>query len=270
MSHHYLHFNSVSFTYPDGTKALSEVSFEMHHGERIGLIGANGAGKSTLLQLLAGFLVAQSGSIDLGGLKITPSTIAEVRRTLGFVFQDADDQLFMPTVFEDVAFGPANLGVEEPELTPLVQETLKRTGIAHLADRPPYHLSGGQKRAAAIATVLASTPSMLVLDEPANALDPMARRRIIEQLKGFSHSQLIASHDLDLVLDLCHRVVVLHEGKVAAVAPPMTVFKDKELLERCGLLPPLRMQQLPPEGPQLKVVEGHHHEAPHHHHTAEN
>lgn len=235
MSHHLITFEQVGYTYPDGTQALTSVSFEVHHGDKVALIGTNGAGKSTLLQLLSGLLDAQSGSIHIGQTPVSPANLKHIRQRLGVIFQDPDDQLFMPTVFEDVAFGLRNIGVSESDIPGRVKAALDTVEAADLADKPPYRLSGGQKRAVAIAGVLAMEPSVLVLDEPSNALDPLARQRLIGLLQQFSHSQLIATHDLELVLAVCHRVIILHEGRVAANATPKTVFQDKELLKRCGL-----------------------------------
>lgn len=245
MSHHLITFDDVSFDYPDGTHALKNVSMQVHHGDKVGLIGANGAGKSTLLQLLCGFLKPLSGGIFVGQTRVTTSSLTTIRRTLGVVFQDADDQLFMPSVLEDVAFGLHSLGVSDEDITPRALAALRRVGAEHLRDKAPYNLSGGQKRAVAIAGVLAMEPSVLVLDEPSTALDPVSRQQLITQLQQFTHSQLIATHDLDLVYDVCDRVVVLEDGKAIKDATPKEVFSDNNLLERCRLLPPLRMQPFP-------------------------
>lgn len=178
----------------------------------------------------------------LGETKVTPDTVDVVRRTIGFTFQNPDDQLFMPTVFDDVAFGLANMGVSGADLDRRVRQALCQVSIEHLAERPPYRLSGGQKRAVALAGILAMEPSVLVLDEPSAALDPKARENLMVQLMAFTHSQLIATHDLDLVLDICDKVIVLNQGRVAAQASPAEIFADLELLERCALTLPLKMQ----------------------------
>lgn len=242
MSHHLITFSDVCFSYPDGTKVLNGVSFQIRHGEKVALVGANGAGKSTLINLLSGFFRPTSGFIAVGDTKITPKTIDSIRRNIGFTFQNSDDQLFMPTVFDDVAFGPANMGIQGEDLKHRVMNALKNVAAEHLAERPPHRLSVGQKRAVALAGILAMEPSALVLDEPSDSLDPRARQNLIDQLLQFTHSQLIATHDLDLVLDICNKVVVLHEGKVMAEASPEKIFNDFQLLEDSGLALPLKMQ----------------------------
>ncbi|MFO1426028.1 MAG: ABC transporter ATP-binding protein [Steroidobacteraceae bacterium] len=243
MSHHVVAVHGLEYRYPDGTRALRGIDFEIHHGEAVAVIGGNGAGKSTLLLHLNGLLLPSAGSVRVGDLPVTPATLAPVRRTVGYVFQDADDQLFMPTVRDDVAFGPLNMGLPVEEVARRVDEALERVGVAHLAERPPFHLSGGEKRAVAIAGVLAMSPAILVMDEPSAALDPAARRRLIEQLRGFDHTRIIATHDLDLVLDVCSRVLVLERGELRADGPPGRIFADAALLADCRLEPPLGWQK---------------------------
>jgi cobalt/nickel transport system ATP-binding protein len=242
MSHHIVEVRDLAFAYPDGTPALRGVSFRITHGEAVAIVGANGAGKSTLLQHLNGILPPVSGTIRIGDFPLTRETLEEARRTVGMVFQNPDDQLFMPTVEDDVAFGPLNLGLPSEEVRARVREALATVGAEHLADRPPYRLSGGEKRAVAIATVLAMSPSILVMDEPSSNLDPRARRQLIHLLASFRHTRIIATHDLDLVLDLCPRTIVLHRGEVAADGPTRLVFEDDELLGRCHLERPLSRQ----------------------------
>jgi len=245
MSHHLVRLEDVHFDYPDGTPALQGVSFELHHGESVGLVGANGAGKSTILLHLAGVLFPSSGMVRVGDWPVTAETLAHVRRSLGLVFQDPDDQLFMPTVADDVAFGPLNLGLPDDEVEARVSGALQRVGAAALRSRPPYRLSGGEKRAAAIASVLAMSPDILVMDEPSAGLDPAARRRLIGLLRSFEHTKIVATHDLDLVLDVCARTVVLREGRVAADGPTASIFGDASLLGACHLEKPLRLQGCP-------------------------
>ena len=239
MSHHLVSARNLEHRYPDGTQALRGLSFEVHHGEAVAVIGGNGAGKSTLLLHLNGLLAPSAGEVRIGDLPVTRATLAEVRRSVGFIFQDPDDQLFMPTVAEDVAFGPLNLGLAGPEVDARVRDALGQVGAAHLASRPPYRLSGGEKRAVAIAGVLAMSPSILVMDEPSSGLDPAARRRLIGLLRGFSHTRIIATHDLDLVLEVCSRVLVLEDGRLRADGPPPAIFADRALLAECRLEPPL-------------------------------
>jgi len=245
VSHHTISVVDLGFSYPDGTRALDGVSFEVGHGEAIAVVGANGAGKSTLLMHLNGLLSPGEGEVRIGGTPVTKSTLAEIRRTVGMVFQDPDDQLFMPSVFEDVAFGPMNLGLPPDDVAVRVDEALRRVGAAHLKERPPYRLSGGEKRAVAIATVLAMEPSMLVMDEPSSGLDPRARRRLIELLASFEHTRIVATHDLDLAATLCERTIVMSAGRVTADGPTREVFSDDELLEASGLERPLGMQTCP-------------------------
>ena len=229
----------VAYRYPDGTPALRGVDLRVERGEALALVGANGAGKSTLLQHLNGLLLPEHGSVVVEGRPVTPATLREVRRRVGFVFQDPDDQLFMPTVADDVAFGPLNLGLDAEAVRARVQAALEAVGAGALAARATYRLSGGEKRAVALAGVIAMEPSILVLDEPTAALDPAGRWRLLELLRALPHTRIVATHDLDLVVELCPRVVVLHEGAVAADGAPTAVFADAGLLRRCRLEPPL-------------------------------
>jgi len=245
MSHHIVEVKNLRHVYPDGTEALRDVSFRITHGESVAIIGANGAGKSTLLLHLNGCLAPTQGEVRVGDFPVTRSTLPEIRRTVGMVFQDPDDQLFMPTVRDDVAFGPLNLGFPAGEVERRVMDALERVGAAHLAARPPYHLSGGEKRRVAIATVLSMEPSILVMDEPTSGLDPYARRQLIRLLEDFRHTKIFTSHDLDMVLDLCERTIVLHEGEVMADGPTRDIFRNDELLARCRLERPLSMQGCP-------------------------
>lgn len=245
MSHHIVETRHLKHVYPDGTIALEDVSFRIEHGESVGIIGANGAGKSTLLLHLNGYLTATSGEIIIGDDRLTKENLAVIRRTVGLVFQDPDDQLFMPTVFDDVAFGPVNLGLSREEIETRVTQALSRVEADALRDKPPYHLSSGEKKRVAIATVLSMLPEILVLDEPTNGLDPYARRLLIALLKGFHHTRIVTSHDLDMIFELCRRTIVLHEGKVMADGPTLEIFQNSELLNKCRLEKPLAMQGCP-------------------------
>lgn len=255
MSHHSIECSGVHFRYPDGTPALNGVSFSVSHGESVALVGANGAGKSTLLMHLMGFLVPTEGEVRIGEIPVTKGTVRDIRRSIGMVFQDPDDQLFMPSVAEDVAFGPLNLGLPDAEVAARVDDALARVGASHLKDRPPYRLSGGEKRAVSIATVLAMCPSALVMDEPSSNLDPRARRRLIELLTTFDHTKIIATHDLDLALELCERTIVMSGGAVTADGPTRDVFADEGLMARSGLERPPAMQPCPVcAGPRAELT----------------
>jgi cobalt/nickel transport system ATP-binding protein len=242
MSHHKLEARDLHFTYPDGRKAINGLSFLVHHGDSVGIIGANGAGKSTLLMLLTGLLQADGGEVIVGDVKLTGKTLHRIRERVGMVMQDPEDQLFMPTIYEDVAFGPRNFGLEEGEVEERVKHALETVGAAHLKDRAPFRLSGGEKRAAAIASVLSMLPDILIMDEPSAGLDPKARRRLITLLKSFEHTKIITSHDLDMILELCSRVIVLKDGVIAADGPASELLADAGLMDRCGLELPLSLQ----------------------------
>ena len=245
MSHHYLRFDDVHYRYPNGYEALCGVSFRITHGEKVALVGANGAGKSTLLLHTNGLLMPSQGGVVLGGIALTRRTLPLVRQSVGLVFQDSDNQLFMPTVEEDVAFGPSNMRLEPEEIRRRVTEALDAVGALDLRGESPFRLSGGQKKRVAIATVLAMEPSVLVMDEPTSNLDPRARRQIIDLIRRFSHTTLIATHDIEMVLDLCDRTIVMKEGRIVADGSTRHVFGDLALLEECGLEQPceLRMKR---------------------------
>jgi len=242
MSHHIVEFKNVFFRYPDGTEALNGVNFRITHGESVGVVGANGAGKSTLLQHMNGYLVPTSGTITIGDLTLTTKTRREIRKKVGIVFQNPDDQLFMPTVFDDVAFGPLNLGLDEASVRERVRKALGMVNSLDLQDKPPHHLSCGQKSAVAIASVMAMEPDILAMDEPAANLDPRSRRSLISLLKTFKHSKIIASHDLDLILDVCQRCIVIGGGAVVADGPSEEILSNKALLEENNLELPLSFQ----------------------------
>jgi cobalt/nickel transport system ATP-binding protein len=239
--------------YPDGTVALRDVSFRIMLGESVAIIGANGAGKSTLLLHLNGVLAPTGGEVRINDVPLTKKSLAAVRRSVGMVFQEPDDQLFMPTVHDDVAFGPLNLGLSGEEVERRVRDALERVGIGHLRDKAPYNLSGGEKKRAAIATVLSMAPEVLVMDEPTSGLDPHARRQLMGLIREFHQTRIFTSHDLDMVLELCPRTIVLHEGEVAADGPTLEIFRDADLLTRCRLEKPFSMQGCPVCGKQNAV-----------------
>jgi len=230
-----LDVRDLVFTYPDGTPALRGLSFRIEPGETVGLIGGNGAGKSTLLLHLNGTLFPTRGEVRIGDTRVSPETAAWARRTVGLVLQDPDDQLFMPTVEEDIAFGPLNAGFPSDEVDRRVRAALEGVNMTPVRKRPPYRLSAGEKRAVAIATVLAMEPEILVLDEPSSHLDPRARRRLIEWLKSYDSTCLIATHDLELVVEICSRVLVLDGGRLVAQGPTVNLLKDESLMQAHGL-----------------------------------
>ena len=245
MSHHIVEVADLHHTYPDGTVALRGLSFRIVHGEAVAVVGANGAGKSTLLLHLNGCLAPMAGTVRIGDTPLTRKTLPHVRRTVGMVFQDPDDQLFMPLVYDDVAFGPLNLGLPGADVERRVMSALATVGAAHLRDRPSHRLSVGEKRAVAIATVLAMSPSILVMDEPTSSLDPRTRRQVIQLLAGFAHTKIIATHDLDRALDVCSRAMVLEAGRVVADGPAGQILTDEALLQSSHLERPLRLQGCP-------------------------
>jgi cobalt/nickel transport system ATP-binding protein len=240
--------NGLSYAYPDGTPALNGVTFDVRSGESVAVVGENGAGKSTLLLHLNGTIAPERGKVFVRGVRVERSTVKAVRKTVGVVFQDPDDQLFMPVVSDDVAFGPVNLGLSPEEVEKRVVESLSRVGALGLRDRPPHRLSAGEKRAVAIAAVLALDPEILVMDEPTSSLDPRGRRELIGLLKTFTHTKIVATHDLDFVLDLCERTIVIHGGRVLADGSTEEIFLNEAVLEESRLEKPLRMQECPLHG----------------------
>ena len=221
---------NLSYHYPDGRVALDGVDLNIAPGERVAILGPNGAGKTTLMLHLNGVLSASSGTVEIGGMALSRKNLRDIRRRVGVVFQDPDDQLFMPTVAQDVAFGPANFGVTGDALAEGVQAALEIVSMTEHADRSPAHLSGGQRRRAALATVLACEPEILVLDEPSANLDPVARRELAETLATLSATMVIVTHDLPYAAQLCERAIVLDSGVVVADDSVTAVLSDRELL----------------------------------------
>lgn len=236
-----LDIQALTFSYHRGKNVLSDVNIKAGRSETIGLIGANGAGKSTLLKLLVGLLQGYAGSIFINGQELNQKNLADIRKQVGYVFQDSDSQLFLSTVYEDVAFGPENYGYSRQETEERVMNALKRVHIENLKDRQVYRLSGGEKKLAAIATILSMEPSILLLDEPTAALDPRNRRNLIQILREMEGLKIIASHDLDMVWDTCERIILLSEGRIVKDGAAEEIIRDKELLEAGGLELPLSL-----------------------------
>jgi cobalt/nickel transport system ATP-binding protein len=225
-----LDVRGLAYAYPDGHQALFGVDLHVHRGERVALLGPNGAGKTTLVLHLNGILAAGAGSVSVSGLAVEKQNLQEIRRRVGVVFQDPDDQLFMGSVRADVGFGPANLGLKGPALEARVMSALEQVGMAAYADRPPHHLSFGQRRRVAVATVLAMEPEILVLDEPSSNLDPASRRELADILKGLDVTVLMVTHDLPYALELCPRSVILEGGSIVADGATYDVLTDDELM----------------------------------------
>jgi len=234
-----LKFDHVSFSYERERPVLQNVSFHVSAGERVGLIGANGAGKSTLMKLLLGLLPCRDGTITVKDIPVSKENLAQVRRTLGYVLQDSDNQMFMPTVYEDMMFAPLNYGLSREEAEKRVDAVLERMGLTELKHRYNHKISGGEKRMAAIATILAMEPEILLMDEPSTALDPCNRRQVIRTVSALPQTMLIASHDLDMILDTCSRVILLSHGEIAADGPADSILRDRELLEKNRMELPL-------------------------------
>ena len=223
-------FQDVSFSYDREHDVVHDLSFSIGKGESVGLIGANGTGKSTIMKLLLGLLTGQ-GRITVDALEVNKKNLSAVRQKIGFVLQDSDNQMFMPTVYEDMIFGPRNYGLSREETEKRVDEVLKALHIEKLKHCYNHKISGGEKRMAAIATILAMEPEAIVMDEPSTALDPVNRRTVINTIKTLPQTKLIASHDLDMILDTCQRVILLSGGTIAADGPAEEILYDRKLLE---------------------------------------
>lgn len=234
-----LELRDVSYEYPDKTPALSNVTLSVARGDRVALLGPNGAGKSTLILHLNGILRAASGTVTVAGMTVDDKTLRDVRARVGLVFQDPDDQLFMTTIYDDVAFGPLNMGLDRSEVDDRVHQALHSVGLADAPSRPGQHLSFGQRKRAALATILAMRPDIMVLDEPTSNLDPRGKRQMVELLSSLDSTLLIATHDMELAWRLCDRAVILDGGRVVADGPSADIMTDPDLLESHGLeLPP--------------------------------
>ena len=234
--------SELCFEYPDGTAALSGVSFSAQSGESVALVGANGAGKSTLLMQLNGCLRAKQGAVSIDGVELRDDSLAEIRRLTGTVFHDPDDQLLMPTVLADVSFGLRAHGIDSGEAERRSLAVLESMQALYLKDRPPHRLSSGEKRLVCLAGVLILEPSVLLMDEPTSGLDPRGRRELIARLQGLPQTRIIATHDLEFVVQVCSRVVVLSRGAIVADGIPSEVLGDEALMLAHGLETPHILQ----------------------------
>ena len=235
-----IEFQHVNFAYEKGRPVIRDLSFRIGAGEAVGLIGANGAGKSTVMKLLLGLLPAE-GTILVNGIPVNRANLSAVRRSLGFLLQNSDNQMFMPTVYEDMIFGPLNYGLSREETDRRVDAVLERLGLQDLKHRYNHKISGGEKRMAAIATILAMEPEAILMDEPTAALDPYNRRIVINTIRDLKQTKLITSHDLDMILDTCERVILLSNGQIVADGPAETILRDRRLLEENRMELPLSL-----------------------------
>ena len=238
-----LNIKNLSFTYEDGNEVLSDINLVARDGESIGIIGANGIGKSTLMKLLVGLYLNYKGQLEVAGHAMTGKNLNHIREHVGYVFQDSDSQLFLSTVEEDVAFGPQNYGLSEEEVEERVKEALEKVHITELRKKHNYKLSGGEKKLAAIATILSMEPDIIIMDEPSIALDPRNRKNLMKILNEINVLKLITSHDLDFVLDTCDRVLLLDDGRIIADGKAEEILRDEELLTSHGLELPLSLSR---------------------------
>jgi len=236
MSHHFIKIENLTFAYSDGTKALDNINLYITHGESVAILGPNGAGKSTLLKHLNGTLLPTNGTVNIGGVIVTKKTLKKIRSAVGIVFQNTDNQLFMPTVYENVAFGPRNFGLEDKYLKDTVEKAISDVGAINLINKHPFRLSGGEKRKICIASVLACNPEILVLDEPTAEVDPKGLKDIANLLNGFAHTKVISTHNLKFATAVCKRGVVLKQGKVIFDGEMCNLVKNFELLKEAEIL----------------------------------
>lgn len=234
--------DNVFFNYPDGRAVLQGISCNIRKGEKVALIGPNGAGKSTFMSQLNGVLMPSSGRVLINGMELTRDNLTKIRRSIGIVFQDPDDQLFCPTVFDDVAFGPLNLGLSRDTIEVRVKDALELVGLSGFENRSSFHLSFGERKRLALATVLSYQPEVLVFDEPSTNMDPLSRRRLIEWLKSSDKTILLCTHDLDIALEVCSRSLLLSGGKIVADGPSSEILYDREMLESHSLELPLAVR----------------------------
>ena len=236
-----IEFEHVSFAYEKNNPVINDMSFRIEKGESVGLIGANGAGKSTIMKLLLG-LASGEGRISVDGVEVNPENLSNIRKKMGFVLQNSDNQMFMPTVYEDMMFAPLNYMVSREDAEKRVDEVLDSLDLKDLKYKYNHKISGGEKRMAAIATILAMEPEVILMDEPTSALDPYNRRIVINTIKSLSQTKIITSHDLDMILDTCGRVILISRGNIVADGSAERILSDKSLLEKHRMELPLRKQ----------------------------
>lgn len=251
MNQHFIECKNILFSYENGNEVLKDITFKTDGKEAVGIIGANGVGKSTLLRILVGLELNFTGEALVDRIPVIKKSLPEIRSKIGYLFQDSDNQLFTQTVYNDVAFGPRNYGLTEPEVDKRVMEALGTIGITHLRDKQIYKMSGGEKKMASIATILAMEPDIILLDEPSIALDPKNRRILINTLNRLDYVKLIASHDLDMILETCDRVMLLAEGRIIRDGAAELILRDKDLLEAYGLELPLCLRGY--QGKKIRV-----------------
>ncbi|WP_370836127.1 energy-coupling factor ABC transporter ATP-binding protein [Clostridium tertium] len=243
MSHININVENLSFSYEKEQPILKNITFTAKENDSIGIIGANGVGKSTLLKLLVGLNLNYEGSIRVENIPVEKNTLSIIRERIGYVFQDSDNQLFMSNVYEDIAFAPRNYGFSEEEVKKRVENALNMVHINNLKNKKIYKLSGGEKKLVSIATIFSMTPDIILMDEPSIALDPKNRRNLINILNEFQHLKIIASHDLDMILDTCNRTILMSEGKIIKDGNTKDILTDKKLLEANNLELPFCFQE---------------------------
>lgn len=236
MSHHYIKVSNLSFSYPDGNTVFEDISFNLEHGDSLVVLGENGSGKTTLIKHFNGTILPQKGEIDIGGTKIAKHTLNIIRSKVGVIFQNTDNQLFMPTVYENIAFGLESFGHDREQIHEIVIKTSKSLLIEDLLNKHPFKLSGGQKRKVCIASILAASPDILVLDEPTAELDPRSTYEVSNLLKDFKHTKIIATHNLQLAQKIANKALILKDKKILYFGPIDKIFQDTTLLKSANLL----------------------------------
>lgn len=239
MNSNYIECRNVSFSYENGIEVLKEISFKVENNKSIGIIGANGVGKSTLLRILVGLELNNTGEVDVNQIRVSKKTLRQIRAKIGYLFQNSENQLFTQSVYDDVSFALRNDRLDEEKVEKRVMAALKTIGITHLREKKIHKMSGGEKKMASIATILAMNPDIILLDEPSIALDPKNRRTVIDTLNHLNYIKIIASHDLDMILETCDSVILMSEGRIVCEGSTEEILRDKELLEANSLELPL-------------------------------